>query len=252
MNEYKRHWKSALFTAMDYFQPFPEPEETFADDVDRHARFLLPLAGVNLSQLSPELSGTVHFIQPVEPYDGVVGDGGNEFFNHLCRENWVGFQYEGNKCRLACDFRFFKLARLESLEPQSDREKSTFASLTKHYDDVHSGFSSAKTHYSRHKALHSWKAKEPFSDDDQLPLLKSLGGDSEQYSCNWAAVDDMPLTRISDEHTVPRTEDGRDFLFVGELRTSHYIWSNRFALCCELLLFYDPVSRVTLTTFDWS
>lgn len=244
--------QDALFTATDFFRPFPPAEEVFSEDVTRHARFLLPIASLDLAKVAPELSGVVHFIQPVEPYDGVVGEGGDDYFDHLCRENWVGFQYDGNKCRLACDFRFFELARLESLPSRSQRQTELLDRYLHHYEDVHFGYEQARQHFLTHGALHPREEAPPFSEADRLELLKSLGGQSEQYSCNWAAVDDMPLTRHSDYHSVPRTADGRDFIFAGELSTPHYVWSRNYALGCELLLFYDPVSRVSLSTFDWS
>lgn len=243
---------NAIYTATDFFEPFPSADDTFAVDVEMHSRFLLPLAKLHLSRLSSDLDGVIHFVQPVEPYDGVVGDDSQGIFNHYCRLNWVGLQYVDNQCKLLCDFNFFQLANLQSKASLSKRQQQALDALREHYDDVHAGFNSAKEHFALYGALHSQRAKPPHKDSERLELLKSVGGQSEEHSCNWAALDDMPLSRHSDYHSVPQTEDGRDFIFVGELRTSHYVWSKRWALGCELLLFYDPVTRVLLTTFDWS
>ena len=243
---------NAIYTATEFFQPFPTAEDTFAADVKKHSRFLLPLAKLDLSRLSSNLDGMIHFVQPVEPYDGVVGDNCKEYFNHYCRLNWVGFQYIENQCKLLTDFNFFQLGNLQSKASLSKRQQQTHDALCEHYDDVHDGFNSAKQHFAQHGALHRPRAKAPYKDSDRLELLKSVGGQSEEHSCNWAALDGMPLSRHSDYHSVPQTEDGRDFIFVGELRTSHYVWSKRWALGCELLLFFDPVTRISLTTFDWS
>jgi len=84
-------------------------------------------------------------------------------------------------------------------------------------------------------------------------MLAALGGDSEAHSCNWSACSsDMPLVRHSDDHSVPQTEDGREFIYVGELCSGNYIRANRYVLGCELLLFYDPQTQTAITTFDWS
>jgi hypothetical protein len=50
------------------------------------------------------------------------------------------------------------------------------------------------------------------------------------------------------ERVLPRTEDGRDFHYVGEVEMWNYInYTNGV-----LVLFFDPKERVALTTIDWS
>jgi hypothetical protein len=204
------------------------------------------------SQLSPDLDGTIHFIQPVEPYDGVVGEDCDAFFNYYCRQNWFGLRYNGGKCSLTCDFRFFKLANLEATASLTPRQQRQLSGLREHYQTVHAGFDAAKRHFALHGALYNRYASPPYEESDRLELLKCLGGQSEQFSCNWAQLNDMPLTRLSPEHSVPQSPDGRDFIFVGELRSFHYLCGPGSALCCDLLLFYDPVSQISLATFEWS
>jgi len=40
---------------------------------DYHARYLLPLMSLELSNVFADLSGPIHFINPIEPYDGCIG-----------------------------------------------------------------------------------------------------------------------------------------------------------------------------------
>jgi hypothetical protein len=47
---------------------------------------------------------------------------------------------------------------------------------------------------------------------------------------------------------LPRTEDGRDFHYVGEVEMWNYVGDTNGVL----VLFYDPKDRVVLTTIDWT
>ncbi|MCG6158569.1 hypothetical protein [Rubinisphaera margarita] len=238
-----------FLTAPEFLKPFPDPENVFLRDVEQHHRYLLPLATLDLSAVSPYLEGTIHFIQPVEPYNGVVGESGEEYFNHFCRPNWVGFQYVEGKCELLCDFKFFEMAQLESTTSRSPREQKAFEQLQDHYNGIHSEYRNSKDRFRSYGALYHPSLNPPFERSERLELLTLLGGESESFSCNWAALEDMPLVRHSPEHSVPILPDGREFIFIGELSTMHYIWD---APDCQLLLFYDSLTRIALTTFDWS
>jgi hypothetical protein len=246
-------WPNALYNSTSWFRPYPRPEDTFAVDVAEHSKFLLPCAAVDLAQLSSSLTGVIHFIQPVEPFDNVLGEGGDEFFNYYCRHNWVAYQYRSNgKCSLYCDFGFFELHRLERHKTRTPAHTARLDSILKHYEDVHAGFNESRDYFNRHGALFSPPTEPPTPDLRKLELLMAFGGPSEEHSCNWAALsENLPLN----EHvgnSLPLTPDGREFIFVGELTSFHYVWSKRYALGCELLLFYDPETQTALTTFDWS
>ena len=76
-----------LHEATDYFKPFPKAEEVFGDDLESHSKYLLPLATVSLEHINPAWSGPIHFVQPIEPYDGVVGEDTPSHHGPLCAEN---------------------------------------------------------------------------------------------------------------------------------------------------------------------
>ncbi len=73
-----------LYEATEYFQPFPTPESVFSKDVERHMNYFLPIATVSLSHINSKWSGKVHFVVPVEPWDGVVGEKTIKHHTFLC------------------------------------------------------------------------------------------------------------------------------------------------------------------------
>lgn len=234
-----------LYGATDYFTPFPDPKAVFSRDVKSHCQYLLPLATIDLSVIDPILKGKVHFIQPIEPWAGVVGEGGDEFFTYYCRENYVGYTYdESGLCQLGTDFGFFELAR------------SSNEQLSKHYENVRMGFEKAHDCYRRNGWV-CYEQDEPAKSREHFELISEIGPPSE--GGNWPETVEFPMhwgtLQINGEetdHIVPLTEDGRSFLYVGTLSAFCWLLPETSALGCDLLLFYDPVTRTALTTFDWS
>ncbi|HXG12745.1 MAG TPA: hypothetical protein VNK04_23505 [Gemmataceae bacterium] len=254
-----------LFEATDYFQPFPRAEMVFASQVERHSEYLLPLASIDLSHLSSDWEGRIHFVLPIEPYDGVIGEETREYHNYLCRKNWLGYRILDDKYDLACDFRFFLKAHAEATAPKGRKALQVRRALTAHYERVREGFRLRRKHFQEHGCLHHAWAKRKrggqYAEADRVELVRNLGGVS--FSGNWSEMGAFPLARYThigeggEELTTayPKTEDGRDFTFIGSIPAWHYIAENPefTSLCgCELLLFYDPRDKVALTTFDWS
>ena len=254
-----------LYTGTKYFRPFPEPEDVFAGDVAQHAELLLPLASVDLSHLSADWSGWLHFVAPIEPEEGVVGHEAEPHHNYLCRENWVGYRIHNGRYELATDFRFFRRVRLkEHVQPNADPGDAA-ASLAIHYADIKTGFEAQKVHLREHGYLHHAWAKPGFfgryKKADRSPLVQELGGVSREG--NWANMGDFPLgspgSWVDAEGTdwklvCPLTTDGRFFTYIGMVSINEYVRPNAdfTGMDADLLLFYDPVGQIALTTFDFS
>ena len=256
-----------LYGATDYFRPFPDAADVFSRAVDEHAEYLLPVASVSLSHLSPDWAGKVHFIIPVEPVGGygVLGERSSAYHNFLCRSNWLGYALRGDRCELACDFRYFhKLYYTE--HPPEGNYRDELNEMPDHYDRVRSRFAAAARHFKRYGWLYSdpdnWDPSAPEPEPGNImrvSLFRNLGGAS--YDSNWSSAysEGFPISRYPDkfedrgqfydsDRVVPQTDDGRDFVYVGEIEMWNYIGHTNGSL----LLFYDPVQQIALTTFDWS
>jgi hypothetical protein len=240
-----------LYEPTDYFQPFPEPEAVFAADVSVHARYLLPIASLSLRHINPEWSGKVHFVQPIEPCNGVIGEDTIDHHTYLCRENWIGFQLDDeDRYTFAADWNYFLAA---------DPETANAESLADHYRKARESYNRKREHFRKHKALHVSYAQPvngQFADDDRLELICQLGGMPGWG--NWPETGRFPLSEhpYIDEDgqeaisPLPQAEDGTDFAFVGRLHSFCYV--DEYEYDCGLFLFYHPVRRIVLETFDWS
>jgi hypothetical protein len=253
-----------LYFGAEYFRPFPDPDDVFANRVEEHYEYLLPLATLDLSHLSPEWSGDIHFVLPIEPLDGCVGDNTERYHNYLCRKNWVGYHMENGKCELACDFRFFQRAYYAAHPPTTRLGIRIRDEIPQHYERVKAAFALRGAHYRKYGCLHNCWARQDasgqYDDSDRVGLVHDLGGFS--FYGNWAAGTDFPIAfrphpqvDDDDEVAIPQTSDGRDFVFIGGIATYEFMAENAeyfSVMGGSMLLFYDPREQVALTTFDYS
>ena len=249
-----------LYTATDYFRPFPAAEDVFSRNIDEHAEYLLPVASVSLSHLALDWTGSIHFIIPIEPVGGcgILGERSTDYHNFLCRPNWLAYKLRGDRCDLACDFRYFH-KRYYTEHPPEGVYHDELNKMPDHYSSVRSRFSVAAEHFKKYGWLHcdpkNWDPTPNLEPDEtmRVSLVCDLGGTN--YDRNWS--DGFPTSKYPDKledrgqfedcnRVLPQTEDGRDFVYVGEIEMWNYIGDTNGSL----LLFYDPVQQIALTTID--
>jgi hypothetical protein len=252
-----------LFEETDYYRAFPSPSEVFANRVEEHSQFLLPVGTLSLRHLSEEWDGVIHFIMPIEPARGYeLGEETKEYHNYLCRENWIGYRMLGDKCELACDFRFFHKAYFAEKPPTCDTARKEALVLAKYYPQTQQEFALHARFFREHGWLcqrpREWTVADEGKSWMRKPLVEDLGGIS--FAGNWSANmwGDFPLSRYPDRYedggkvyecdrALPRTEDGRDFSYIGDVAVWNYVDGNG-----EWRIFYDPRERIVLTTIEWS
>jgi len=251
----------SLRGATDYYQPFPDPGGVFASKVEEHAEYLLPVGTLSLSRLSPDWSGDIHFLLPVEPLGGYgyLGEKSVPYHNYLCRTEWLGYHLRDSKCELACDFRYFHKKYYAEHPPQDKYQIDEASQLDAYYQQTHAYFDRCRRNFQKNGFLNlrteEFPGSKQLTEDDGCVLVDGLGGLS--FSSNWS-VSNFPMSRYPGEYevdgeigewvrVVPQTEDGRDFVFIGQFDMWDYMeYSNG-----SLLLFYDPVENTALTTIDW-
>lgn len=87
----------------------PDPESVFATDQPWLTRLLHPLVAIDLAGVDPSLSGQGYLISPVEPEEGLLGEG-REHTGEFAAENWLAFHIQDDgRWRYLGDRRFFAL-----------------------------------------------------------------------------------------------------------------------------------------------
>lgn len=147
MNDTIKNYKMKLF---------PEPSDVFSSKIDEHREFLLPLATLDLSMINKSWSGDIHFVQPIEPWDGVVGEDTTPHHNYYCRQNWLGYKLVDGRFELLADVLFFQRAYIKA----NPNFKNTFQGVPSYLEtlekDLEEHYESTNTKYLDIKKTLPW------------------------------------------------------------------------------------------------
>lgn len=228
-------------TPMEGLTPFPE--NIFVPAQASLVNYLLPLISIDLELIHSNLQGTViHILNPVEPYEGILGEETVEFHNAFCGENWLALTLtKGNKYRFLGREDYFLSAPVHK-----DKIDDMFI---EHLKEVKDTYQKAKAAYEKRGLLLPWQENNP------QDFLDKLGG--EVYYGNWTEIAPIPPAfhmEISEatgkklpNDGISISYEGNQFLYVAEVAGYNYCGHGPDAI----LTFYEPVSRTVLFTYDW-
>lgn len=220
--------------------------ETVFADAEEAARYMLPVASIDAAAVHAHLSGPLHFVVPIDPYDGVVGEFTSAFHSATCRDNWLGFKVVDGRYQLDTDYRFFEQRYYEDGYPVPETV----------HESVRGAWSnSVNDHYTKIAAAYAEAvASSPDNgkaEDDDLDL--SLGGLPPDL--NWSNMNNFALEYAessdgTERHPYPLTQDGRRYDYIGSIEST--AWRTGQFLRCLTLLFFDQPTQRALLTFDWT
>ena len=228
------------------FIPYPDPEDVFSGEVARHLKVAHPILTVPATEIDPAWTGQFHFVLPVEPYDGMLGEESTDYYGPHCGEGWIKFVREGSKYRFAGDWRYFAINR--------DHSKSG--------DEADAHYEQAEKSYNERRL--AWH--EQGLMDGRLPTrywVRQLGGNA--MTGNWSlglrTQEDAdrwgprPSRMMGEEDTIdgdtfahPLNEQGKRYRLAGILTGYYY----RDHSADKLLLFYDAASGTVLIMLDFT
>ena len=208
-----------------------------------------PLISVDLGALDPTWSGWIHLVAPVEPVEQYLGTRTTQYSSYYTRENWIGFHVdETDHYHLMGDWRIFQAESLDDsirLDPQ----------LIEFYEERHTAYDRTKLAYQQHGLLLPPGIVDRYGLDYATDSARRHP--SELLDCwhedvapggNWASADLFPMESDDEYDTCfPLTEDGRRFRFITSATGYNYTDSG----ADSILLFWDPVTRIALETFDY-
>ncbi|WP_035792348.1 hypothetical protein [Kitasatospora mediocidica] len=232
-------------TAGPGLRVYPEAAEVFVADQLELAAHLHPLVSIDLARVDPAWQGWIHLVSPLEPAEGYLGDHTEAFHSPLQTTNWLGFAIEGDRYRLLGDVRYF--ARATTADELPEPTDGFRARLDEHCRGEERSYQAFRDSFRREGRL-------LMLDDDGSPLhgnldgvalLDQLGG--TDAGGNWSEAGLFPLEYDGDE-AAPVSPAGHRFRFVAAVPGWHY----RRGGADWILLFFEPVERLALLTFDWS
>ncbi|MEV8328615.1 MULTISPECIES: hypothetical protein [unclassified Kitasatospora] len=235
-----------VMTAGAALRIYPDPADVFVADQAELARHLHPLVSIDLAQVNPAWHGWIHLLSPLEPSEGCIGDHTSAFHTGLQASNWLGFTLEGDRFRLAGDLRYF--ARAAGPGEVPDPWPGFHADLAEHCERQERSYRAHRDSFRREgRLVHLGDDGLPYpGSTGEMALLDQLGGYADSAG-NWIETDVFPLDYDGDR-TWPVGPSGRRFEFVAAVPGWHY----RSSGADWIMLFFEPVDRLALLTFDWS
>ncbi|MFD9604246.1 hypothetical protein OG609_04175 [Streptomyces sp. NBC_01224] len=235
-----------VMTAGTGLRVYPEPADVFVADQVELARHLHPLISIDLAQVNPAWHGWIHLVSPLEPAEGYIGDHTQAFHSALQTTNWLGFAMDGDRYRLLGDVRYF--ARAATPEEVPELWEGFRARLDEHCERQERSYQAHRdTFRCEGELLRLDDEGSPlYGTRDPVALLDQLGGRADAHS-NWVDPDLFHL-EYDDDHAWPISPAGNRFQFVAAVPGWHY----RRSGADQILLFFEPVDRLALLTFDWS
>ncbi len=241
MKEYKITFhKEEVDELIEGLKPFPE--NIFIEEQSWLNNYLLPLISIDLGILNDKLKGIiVHMINPVEPYEGLIGEGTTEFHNEFCSENWIALE-------LTSDNKYRFLGK-EDYFLSSPNHKNTDEDLIASINEIKETYQKVKDKFKTTGKLLPWQGDNPQN------FMDYLGG--EVGYGNWTDTSPTPSEFIldinkddlfNDGTSVTLTHKGEEFIYIGEVAGYNYCGSGADAI----LMFYEPKSRIVLFSYDWS
>lgn len=155
----------------------PFPENIFVEEQNWVNNYLLPLISIDLGILNDKLKGTiVHMINPVEPYEGLIGEGTTEFHNEFCSENWIALE-------LTTDNKY-RFLGIEDYFLSSPNHKNTDEDLIENINEIKETYHKAKERFKTSGKLLPWQ------EDNPQDFMDSLGG--RAWEGNWTNTAPIP------------------------------------------------------------
>ncbi len=224
---------------------YPEAAAVFVGDQVELAGHLHPLVSIDLAGVDPAWHGWIHLLSPLEPAGGFLGEYTGAFHAPLQTTNWIGFAMEGDRYRLLGDVRYF--ARATAPGELAEPYEGFRAQLEEHCLGQEESYRQYRESFRREGRLLMLgpDGTPHYEPAEAVALLEQLGGSDE--GGNWSENGFFPL-EYADDEARPISPAGHPFRFVAAVPGYHYRGSG----ADWILLFFEPVERLALLTFDWS
>lgn len=226
--------------------PFPPANEVFDQNEVFLVEHLHPLFSIDASIIDPAWSGQLHMLSPIESSEGLPGDLSAELgvHNPMLTTNWIGFRVEDGLYKLCGSPRYFFLHPENSQVPEP--LPGARAALQQHYEAQHASYNRSKDWYLKHGTI----AKIDWDSTKPVGFVGQLGGVANGDH-NWVTAVEYPVhieQREGGFHAAfPISPRGRRFQHVASVQGQNY----RQYGADTILMFYEPVEKLVLFTFDF-
>lgn len=226
---------------------YPDPADVFVLDQPELAWHLHPLFSIDLSLVDDDWDGWIHLVSPLEPHEVTLGYATKAYHSPLQVENWLGFAMDGDRYRLTGDVRYFARATTPTELPDPD-------GWPRFREELDAHCVAAELSYQEHRDVYRSSGELTRLTDvgdrrGPVAIVDCLGGPAQENNWYYRGGSAYPFpVEYDDDDIWPLSPRGNRFWFVAEVPGWHY----RRDGADGILLFFEPVERLALLTFDWA
>ena len=234
----------------DHLQTFPKAEDIFVKEQPWLKNHFLPLMSIDLAEINPDWAGQkVYMLAPFEPYEGYIGDNTTEYHNEYTAPNWLAFRLtDDNKFEFLGKEGFFERTAIHDWDFNSEEEEAI--------QEMADNYEKSKTNIAKYGTLVNVRYPEYKGELNKRSFLEILGGEFEYGNwCSTIEEEEYPKAfkmkiedgKDDDEVVFNISYQGNPFYLVAEARAFYWVGAGD-----NIIMMYEPVSRIVLFTFDYS
>lgn len=238
----------------EFLLPFPNSDDIFVENQPWLKDHFLPLISIDLGMLKDKWRGqVVHMLNPLEPYDGYIGEHTTEYHNKYTSANWLAFKLtDDNHYEFLGDERYFVRSSKNDFLHLFDEE--TYGK--EFYDGFQDYIEESIAYYKFRQAnfKETGKLMNVYnSEDDKYATwqnwLDGMGGELSERSSHWFSSLELPAAffgQWQDDGLSIHYNDN-PFYHIADVPAYHYGCQG----ADKIILMYEPISRIVLFTYDW-
>ena len=231
-------------------RPFPEAQDVFAKEQAWLKNHFLPLMSIDLAEINPDWAGQkVYMICPFEPYEGYIGDNTTKYHNEYTAPNWLAFRLtDDNKFEFLGKEGYFERTAIHHWDFNSEEEEAI--------QEMADNYEKSKANVAKYGTLVNVRYPEYKGELNKRSFLEILGGELEYGNwCSTIEEEEYPKAfkmhiedgKDDDEVVFDISYQGNPFYLVAEARAFYWVGAGD-----NIIMLYEPVSRIVLYTFDYS
>ena len=234
----------------DHLQAFPKAEDIFVKEQQWLKNHFLPLMSIDLAEINPEWAGQkVYMLFLIESYECYIVKNENKYHNEYTAPNWLAFRLtDDNKFEFLGKEGYFERTAIHHWDFNSEEEKE--------FQEMQKGYEKSKANVAKYGTLVNVRYPEYKGELNKRSFLEILGGKLEYGNwCSTIEEEEYPKAfkmkiedgKDDDEVVFDISYQGNPFYLVAEARAFYWVGAGD-----NIIMMYEPVSRMVLFTFDYS
>ena len=228
----------------DHLQVFPKAEDIFVKEQPWLKNHFLPLMSIDLAEINPDWAGQkVYMLCPFEGNQSCIGGKTTEYHNEYTAPNWLAFRLtEDNKFEFLGEEGYFERTAIHDWNFDSEEERE---------------FQKNNLKIEKKEGLFQINYINYDGKLFNIKLFNNL--DNNIAYLNWSKkIDKNTCPRNfhmekekkgkTDEMKINISYKGNPFYFITSMVSHNFCGDN----VDTIIMFYEPVSRIVLYTFDYS